>query len=487
MKALRGNTENKQKTRYDLKLVYGMLCFMLPAGVLAEQADVSKSQILDRLQRLEVQQQELEKQLENKDSRIDELEEKLSSKQRTVDTATTSHGNTHTPGKGTTIAATDSGSLNFRFYSYVRYLNQKGLDDSYTNAFGKVSDIDQRQDFQVNKMNLFFSGWAMDPRFHYLGYVWTTNASQGRGAQVVVAGNLQYDFSYWLTGGVGIDSLPGTRSTAGNFPNWLGVDNRLISDEFFRPSYTTGVWIKGKFAETYNYKLMLGNNLSQLGVDAGQLDNGLNTWSGMLSWMPSGDYGPGFGDFENHQSMVTRFGLHYTYSKEDRQSQPGTEAIENVQLRLSDGSIIFTPDLFGIGIAITDATYQMVSFDAGVKFRGYSLAGEFFVRQLNDFKGPGTDSLTFNDLNDHGFQLQSSAMLIPKAVQLYLSGSKVFGEYGNPWDARLGVNVFPWKNKVARWNTELLYLDNSPVGALSLPYSVGANGLVFYTNLEVNY
>jgi hypothetical protein len=336
-------------------------------------------------------------------------------------------------------------------------------------------------------MNLFFSGWAMDPRFHYLGYVWTTNASQGRGAQVVVAGNMSYDFSTRLTGGVGIDSLPGTRSTEGNFPNWLGVDNRLISDEFFRPSYTTGIWVKGKAAEGVNYKLMLGNNLSQLGVDAGQLDNGLNTWSGMLSWMPSGDYGPGFGDFENHQSMVTRFGLHYTYSKEDRQSQPGTEDIENVQLRLSDGSIIFTPELFGTGIAITDATYQMVSFDAGVKVRGYSLEGEFFVLQLNDFKGAGTDSLTFDDLNDHGFQLQSSAMLIPKTVQLYLSGSKVYGEYGDPWDARLGVNVFPWQNKLARWNTELLYLDNSPVGALSLPYSVGANGLVFYTNFEINY
>ena len=25
-----------------------------------------------------------------------------------------------------------------------------------------------------------------------------------------------------------------------------------------------------------NYDLMLGNNLSQLGIDAGQLDNGLN-------------------------------------------------------------------------------------------------------------------------------------------------------------------------------------------------------------------
>lgn len=464
-----------------------MLLLSLPAGALATETDTTQTEILQRLQRLETQQQELEKQLQNKDRRINELEEKLSGGQPDTESAESSHLNDYTPGKGTTIAETASGNLNFRFYSYVRYLNQNGLDDTYTNAFGQTSDIQQRQDFQVNKMNMFFFGWVMDPRFHYLGYVWTSNASQGRGAQLVEAGNLSYDFTDRFTGGVGIDSLPGTRSTEGNFPNWLGVDNRLISDEFFRPSYTTGIWVKGKFDEDVSYKLMLGNNLSQLGIDAGQLNNGLNTWSGMLIWMPAADYGPGFGDFENHQNPATRFGLHYTRSKEDLQSQPGTEDIENVQLRLSDGSIIFTPELFGPGIAITDATYQMISFDAGLKYRGYSLEGEYFLRRLNGFKGPGTDNLPFNELNDHGFQLQSSAMLMPQILQLYLSGSKIFGEYGNPWDARIGVNVFPWKSRVVRWNTELIHLNNSPVGALSLPYTVGGNGTVFYTNLEINY
>jgi len=336
-------------------------------------------------------------------------------------------------------------------------------------------------------MNFYFSGWAMDPKFHYLGYVWTTNASQGRDAQVVVAGNMQYDFTNWLTGGVGIDSLPGTRTTEGNFPFWLSVDNRLISDEFFRPSYTTGIWVKGGLNDKLNYKLMLGNNLSQLGVDAGQLENDLATWSANLTWMPFGDYGKGFGDFEMHQQPVTRFGLNYTYSEEDRQSQPDTEDVENVQLRLSDGNIIFDPGLFGDGIIITDATYQMAAFDAGLKYKGSSIWGEYFVRWLDDFKGPGSSGLSFNDFKDHGFQLQTSTMLSPQAVQLYLSGSKIFGEYGNPWDARLGINVYPWRNKVVRWNSELIYLDDSPVGALSLPYTVGGSGPVFNTNLEVNY
>ena len=38
------------------------------------------------------------------------------------------------------------------------------------------------------------------------------------------------------------------RSTEGQFPYWLGVDNRLTADEFFRGSYTSGFWLKGELS-----------------------------------------------------------------------------------------------------------------------------------------------------------------------------------------------------------------------------------------------
>ena len=40
-----------------------------------------------------------------------------------------------------------------------------------------------------------------------------------------------------------------------------------------------GVWVRGNVFDRLTYRRMLGNNLSQLGVDAGQLDNKLNTCS----------------------------------------------------------------------------------------------------------------------------------------------------------------------------------------------------------------
>jgi hypothetical protein len=100
--------------------------------------------------------------------------------------------------------------------------------------------VDQRNDIQLNKVNLYFKGWVYDPKIQYLLFVWTANTSQGDPAQVVVGGKLNYAFSEFLTVGGGIDALPGVRTTRGTFPYWSMVDHRTIADEFFRPSYTQG-------------------------------------------------------------------------------------------------------------------------------------------------------------------------------------------------------------------------------------------------------
>ena len=131
----------------------------------------------------------------------------------------------------------------FRLFSYARYLNQRSLDPSYVDSFGVPHDIQVRQDMQLAKFFAPFSGWFLTPSFRYYLYVWSSNASQGDPAQVVGAGNLSYSFNRYFTVGAGITSLPAVRSTEGQFPYWLGVDDRLIADEFFRGSYTSGLWL----------------------------------------------------------------------------------------------------------------------------------------------------------------------------------------------------------------------------------------------------
>ena len=401
----------------------------------------------------------------------------------------TTWGN-YTPNLGYKVVNTEYGDMSISIYSYVRYLNQLGLDSSYTDAFGNIKSVQRRQDIQLLKLQIKFLGWILTPKLRYFLYAWTSNANQGQGAQTVLAGNIQYSFNKFFTLGGGIRSLPGTRSVEGNFPFWPNVDSRMIADEFFRPSYTSGIWATGNITSRLKYITMLGNNMSTLGVPAVRIDNGLNTWSNAIIWFPTGDFekgfsGQGWGDFEHHEKFSTRLGFHYSRSDENKESQPSSETFENTQLRLSDGTVLFTPDIFGKGVAVTDARWQMMSYDGGFKYKGYSVEGEYFLRWIDNFRGTNVESVP--NLFDHGFQIQGTAMVMPKSLQAYLGHSRIFGQYGDPWDFRAGVNFFPFKNKVLRWNNEALYLHKSPVGYTSVPFPVGGRGWAFHSSMELAF
>src|SRR5436190_2685701 len=302
----------------------------------------------------------------------------------TVDAVSTKIGAPrHVPNVGFLIFDGEKGQIYLRLFTYARYINQRSLDESYVDSFGNSHTVQRRQDVQLQKFFLPFSGWFLTPKMRYYLYVWSSNSSQGDPAQVVGGGNISWTFNRFATVGAGITSLPSVRSTEGQFPYWLSVDSRPIADEFFRGSYTSGVWLKGELNPQLKYMGMLANNLSTLGVSAAQLNNKFDTQSYMLVWLPTtGEFGPwaGFGDYEGHQKLATRLGLHYTYSVEDKQSQPGTDGIENSQIRLSDGSSVFTPNLFAPGVTVNEVTYKMTSLDAGVKYKGVALEAEYYRR-----------------------------------------------------------------------------------------------------------
>ena len=394
----------------------------------------------------------------------------------------------YVPNAGFLLYEGENGQIYMRLFTYVRYLNQKSLDKTYVDFFGNPHTVDRRQDVQLNKFFLPFSGWFLSPKLRYYLYVWSSNASQGDPAQVVGAGNISWNFNRFVTLGGGITSLPSTRSTEGQFPYWIGVDDRLTSDEFFRGSYTTGFWLKGELSTKLKYMAMLANNLSTLGVSASQLDGTLNTSSLSLQWLPStgefGLYGT-FGDYDWHEKLATRLGLHYTSSTEDSQSQPGTDSIENSQIRLTDGNIIFTPDLFGTGITVEKVDYQMATIDGGLKWRGLSLEAEYYWRHLSDFQGAGTDIL--DDIDDYGYQVQTSGMVVKDVLQAYLSGSQIRGIYGDGSEIRAGANWYPLKKRGLRINAEWLHLNHCPVGYTAVPYPVGGNGDVYHVNAEMNF
>ncbi|MBL4571434.1 MAG: hypothetical protein JKY21_09845, partial [Alcanivorax sp.] len=441
------------------------VAMLTPAVGLAESGSAQQQDVEKQLQELKSMRQNLQLQGQQFDQRIRQLETQLYGEEAATPSPQPQPGTSkgYRPGKGFNLFSSDMGEVNFGVFSYIRYLNQSDFDDSYTDSFGRTSQLDIRDDIQFQKVNISFKGWIFDERLHYLFYTWTSNTSQGDPAQVVVAGNLGYTFNKAFTLFGGIGALPSTRSTNNTFPNWLKNDHRTIADEFFRASYTSGIWAEGEIAPGLKYRTMLGNNLSQLGVDAAQLDNGLNTVSTALWWMPTtGEYGPGegLGDYEFHEELATRFGVHFTRSRETAQAQPGTNTFENAQIRLSDGTLIFSPDPFGNGSQIQEVTYQMAAANAGMKYRGWFLEAEVYQRWVDDFEATGP--LPVEELEDKGFQVQGSTMVLPKTLEAYLAYSKIDGEYGDPYDVSAGVNWFPFKRKELRVNVQGLYLKDSP-------------------------
>ncbi|KPQ19214.1 MAG: hypothetical protein HLUCCX10_03300 [Algoriphagus marincola HL-49] len=392
------------------------------------------------------------------------------------------------PGAGFSLAETENGTLNFSFYTTSRYLNQKGLNESYTDSFGRSFDLKPRNDYQFQKIVLYFKGWLFDPKFRYIGYIWTANTNIGLGAQVIGAGNLQYQVNKHLDLGLGIGGLTSTRSLLGQWPQWNRVDTRPMADEFFRASYTSGFWAQGEITKGLFYKTMIGNNLNQLGIDAGQLDDGFDTWSGSI-WWTSNDYGrlASYGDFENHQKLATILGGLFTRSNETAQSQAGTEDPENSQIRLSDGTNIFGKNAFGEGIQLESAKFEMFSLMTGVKYKGFSLDFDYYMRWISKMQFD-TDMAPVEDLFDQGFSIQASAMLVEKTFQAFGTYSYVDGgRYGDPSEWVLGVNWYVLKSRVLRVSPELIFTDRSPVGYLSYPTLIGASGPILSVNLELFY
>lgn len=336
------------------------LAVLVPLESMARERE---SVLEQRLHRLERRQEATENELRAKDARIHELEERLR-QMEAAGAARTEHGQqakapepgkagptkatkdrvrlktpsspaaaetepqyygVFAPGKGFSLARTKYGDINASTYFLVRYLNQNPDADTWTDHFGNQRKFSPhpRNDIQVNRMMLMFFGWIYDPRFRYFTYVWTSDAQLGRETQVLIGGNVSFKFSDAFTLFAGIGPMPGTRTNQNVWPYFMATDRRM-ADEFFRPAYTQGLWIAGNPLPKFYYQAMMGNNLSLLGIDAGQLDRRFS-YGAAVWWMPTtGESGPrgSLTDYEIHDKLATRVGLGFTWSPEDRQSQP---------------------------------------------------------------------------------------------------------------------------------------------------------------------
>lgn len=377
-----------------------------------------------------------------------------------------------TPGKGFTVYQSKLASLNLSVYGLIRYTNQLPANQTFTDHLGRERDIDTRHDIQWHRTFIWASGYFYTQRLRYTISVWGL-ASTG---QTLIFGNLQYQFHKAFRLGAGIGPNLGTRSLQGPWPFFLGTD-RQMSEEALRPGFTGGIWANGEILPRFHYWVMLGNNLSQLGVNNTQMTRHL-TPSISFWWMPTtGEFGPrgGYGDFEYHTKPAVRIGTSFNHAREDRFNDVSNPSPVETQIKLSDGVLLFETGALGEGITVKRVNYDILSFDAGVKFKGFHIQSEFSRRRLSNFSSEQVVPLS--EIVDNGFNVSACYSLIKRKLDVYgVYGTLIDDFDRRPWEVTGGMSYFPSGTRNWRINLHLIRIEKSPASSTFGNYIGGQSG-----------
>jgi len=366
--------------------------------------------------------------------------------------------------------------LKFNNNTQIRYLNTLNSDDTFTDHLGVVREVHRRNDITVNRSMFILGGYMFSKKLQYSLTVWTSAGA----ASIVVAGNIGWRFNKALTITGGYTGVPGSRSLVGTFPFFQHTD-RSMADNFFRPGFTQGIWANGEPVKGLNYMVFVGNGLNTLNVTANKIDTGL-LFSGSTWWEPLGAYSePGksrqmYDDYFASSKTRIRIGTSFTRSREDRFSDIDQSSPDNTSIYNSDGVLAFSTGAFAPGVTVQEATYKMWAMDGGLKKSGFSVNGQYFLRWLSDFEADGP--LPLASTFDHGFELSTGKFVVPKKLMLYVRGSKVFGQFANPYEYGGGVKWYFLPTERLWLTGELMRVKGAPYSGAFSPYTAGMSGWV---------
>ena len=386
-----------------------------------------------------------------------------------------------TPGKGFQLIQSDYGSLNLSLYGMARWVNQMPAEGTWSDHRDSLRVFDGRNDIYWHRAMIWLTGFLGTPKLTYMATVWTVTTTQ----QTLVYGNIMYSFNKYVKAGIGIVPNNCIRSLQGSFPFFTSTD-RTMGEEALRGGFTNGIFLMGEIMPSLRYSMVLGNNLSILGVKASNLTRHFSK-SISLSWMPTtAEFGPrgGNGDLEYHEKLATRFGASYCHSRENRFNNTGTPSPDNTQVRLSDGVLFFETGAMAPGVTVVEADFDMVAVDMGIKYKGFALHTELYYRTLSQIDADGP--IPYNTVTDKGYTLQALYMAIPKTLCIYGVNSMIIDEFKrNPYEVGGGVNIYPLKNRSWRINAQAMYVYKSASGGTFGLYAAGQTGTTITIGTDI--
>jgi hypothetical protein len=149
---------------------------------------------------------------------------------------------------------------------------------------------------------------------------------------------------------------------------------------------------------------------------------------------------------------------------------------ENTSIHNSDGVLSFATGAFAPGVTLQEATYRMLAIDAGTKWRGLAINGQYYFRRLNNFVADGP--LPLASIFDHGGEFSASYFIRPKKFMVYGRGSGILGQFGNSYEWAGGFKWYIVSNQRVWLQGEAMRVNKSAYGSIITPYTGGMTGWV---------
>jgi hypothetical protein len=385
--------------------------------------------------------------------------------------------------RGFFIEADDLAKSPFRllvnFQNQFRYTGFGRTEREWIDATGTSRPIAHRNDFDIIRGRILFSGIAIDEDLHY--YVNLDYATLRDDDVAILMAWWNYRFSKALDFYVGKGKVPGGREWVASAMDTMSPD-RSLATTFFRPSITTGTWVKGEPLDDFYYHAGIGNGFNTASSGFRDLDTNF-VYMGNVRWEPRGEFGGLYSDHNYRDTLATRLGGSITASKQSGQ-QVDISRPEQSLIRLSDGTDLTLTGALAPDFQVTEYSIYLATIDAGMKYKGLSLHGEYFLRWLSDIQGTGPVAPPLSSIFDHGFHVQAGAFLIPKYFELFTRTSTIKGPFGGGEEVALGFNYFFRGSENWRLGCDVTYLNDSPAEQIRTGYDAGASGILVRGQLQ---
>jgi hypothetical protein len=171
-----------------------------------------------------------------------------------------------------------------------------------------------------------------------------------------------------------------------------------------------------------------------------------------------------------------RLGASYTYALGSG-SQSASDAVENSPIRLSDGTIITTPNALGPNVTLTSYDVSLAAIDWAWKYRGVGLSTEIYFQDLLGLQGTGPLPITATSA--FGGFIKGGVFVVPQETEIYARSSYVTGAYGSGYELGGGFNRFflPGKDNLF-FTFDTAWLQSSPAGQNRTGFVAGQTGLL---------